>query len=466
MVDTAYRQLQPSRDQVAAWNRASSMLDGHVRTLRSCRAQLAALWPPESNAASAAYLGELDRLITAAEQTSTVAANNATQINHVANAIELTRAKLKPIYEEYVSNQQRLADYQKQIEQAGVIGGAIGQSYAGELGRTVGDRVGEGLFEAFTSPPVEDGRQEALNRQAHALMAQLDGAARDGGQRVKPPPEYLPPRTERDDGREIGDGSDDRAIPPPQVDPPSHRRVSDDAGPGQIEGDVGPGQIEGDVGPGPVTVLPHQPASPPYPTDDGPSLSTVLPPTAPTPGPTPGSPPVSPPVTPQPTASGPGLGAPPIISAVPPIGGGGGGGVGAGRVPPAPPVPGGVGRPGSLGSGGVLPPGGVIGGRPGTGVGGVPPTPVGGGTPRVNPVGGVIGPPGAAGTGRAGAAGAVGGAAPVGGRRGRSDGGERDHRRWDPDNPWEVEEGVAPSIEPNRRVSRHDTGGGVIGQDR
>jgi hypothetical protein len=36
----------------------------------------------------------------------------------------------------------------------------------------------------------------------------------------------------------------------------------------------------------------------------------------------------------------------------------------------------------------------------------------------------------------------------------------------DPTNPWEVEEGVAPVIEPDRRVYRHEPGAGVIGMGR
>ena len=65
LVDAARQKLQPSRDQVAAWERASSMLSGHAARLQNCRNQLAGLWPPEQNAASAAYMVELDRLIDA-----------------------------------------------------------------------------------------------------------------------------------------------------------------------------------------------------------------------------------------------------------------------------------------------------------------------------------------------------------------------------------------------------------------
>ncbi|MFD0974221.1 hypothetical protein ACFQ3X_37355, partial [Plantactinospora endophytica] len=72
------------------------------------------------------------------------------------------------------------------------------------------------------------------------------------------------------------------------------------------------------------------------------------------------------------------------------------------------------------------------------------------------------------GTRRSGAGGASGSGVPgtLGSARGRRDADEPDGREWDPDNPWEVEQGVAPEIEPNREAGRHEPGGGVLGKDR
>jgi hypothetical protein len=87
-----------------------------------------------------------------------------------------------------------------------------------------------------------------------------------------------------------------------------------------------------------------------------------------------------------------------------------------------------------------------------------------GGVQRVNPVGGVIGQqPGGrpAGVGQVPAAGMLGG--PQGQPRNRAAAAEG--KGWDPDNPWAVEEGVAPVISPD--VTRAvDPGPGIIGMDR
>jgi hypothetical protein len=53
---------------------------------------------------------------------------------------------------------------------------------------------------------------------------------------------------------------------------------------------------------------------------------------------------------------------------------------------------------------------------------------------------------------------------PTGGRAHRPE--EGDDGTWvggDPDNPWEVAEGVPPVIEPGHGEERHDPGPGVIG---
>ncbi|MFD0974411.1 MCP four helix bundle domain-containing protein, partial [Plantactinospora endophytica] len=396
LVDAARQRLQPSRDQVAAWERASSMLGGHASRLQDCRNQLAGLWPPEQNAASAAYMVELDRLIEASRQTSTAAQNNATHIGHVADAIEQARTKLEPIYNEYLENQRKLADYQRQVELAGDVGGVVGGAAGSRfgltaLGQKAGDFLGEGAMTLLTDPPVSDAQQAALVARARAVQVEMDGAARDGGGRIQPPPEYLPPPVPRgDDARQFDDDSDG-TVRPPVVNPPPRRRAEAE------REESRPGFIEGTPPPDLHTELtPEQVTPPRYPVDDGPTLTGVAPPTT--------APP--PPVAPVPP--GPPVGAPPPVSPVvpptigvpPPLGGPPGTGPGLGGVPRSTGAPGKVPGFGPAATTGV-PPGGVIGARPGGGVA-VPPGGVGapraGGVPRgINPVGGVIGPPGASG---------------------------------------------------------------------
>jgi hypothetical protein len=92
----------------------------------------------------------------------------------------------------------------------------------------------------------------------------------------------------------------------------------------------------------------------------------------------------------------------------------------------------------------------------------------------VNPVGGVIGGTGNPRVGPS-ATGARAGSGvmttgPMGmsganGRRAEPGAEELSERRWDPDNPWETAEGVAPVIEPDP-ISRIDPGPGIFGMDR
>ncbi|MFY1669983.1 hypothetical protein ACN27G_08485 [Plantactinospora sp. WMMB334] len=477
LVEAAQQRLRPSREQVAAWERVSSMLGGHASRLQDCRNQLATLWPPEQNAASAAYMVELDRLIEASRQTSTAAQNNATHIGHVADAIEQARTKLEPIYKEYLENQRKLADYQRQVELAGDVGGAVGGAAGSRfgltaLGQKAGDLLGEGTMTLLTDPPVSDAQQAALVARARAVQVEMDGAARDGGGRIQPPPEYVPPAVNRgDDAREFDDDSEG-TVRPPVVNPPPRRRA-------EAEGS-GPGYIEGTPPPQTQTELPPEQVDPPsYPGGDGPSLTGVAPPVPGPPPPVAPVPPGAPVVAPAPVPPV----VPPTIGVPSGLGGVPGPGPGVGPR-------GGTGVPGKVGPLGTgptgAPPGGVIGARPGGG-GGAPPGAVGasrsGGPPRgVNPVGGVIGtqggrPGGAGGTGagpagaravtrRGGAGGGAAGTGAPGGARGRRDPDEPEQRRWDPDNPWEVEQGVAPEIEPNRDVDRHEPGSGILGKDR
>ena len=113
MVGDARKELGPSRAQVLAWRRAVQALDEHRKNLEILRRQLAAKWPPETNAASAAYLAEIDRLVQAITQTSASAASNGAHIDHVANAIEKAEKDIEPLHREYLENQKKLAQYEK-----------------------------------------------------------------------------------------------------------------------------------------------------------------------------------------------------------------------------------------------------------------------------------------------------------------------------------------------------------------
>lgn len=127
---------------------------------------------------------------------------------------------------------------------------------------------------------------------------------------------------------------------------------------------------------------------------------------------------------------------------------------------------------GAVGARRVLPPGGVIGQQSGQGVRGGPGGRSGAGTAaragaarKWMPPGGVIGGNPEARGARSGAVGGR-GAAPGAGLGGRKLRREGEARRFDPDNPWAVEQGVPPVLEAPPEEGPHDAGPGVIGLDR
>ena len=73
---------------------------------------------------------------------------------------------------------------------------------------------------------------------------------------------------------------------------------------------------------------------------------------------------------------------------------------------------------------------------------------------------------GRAAAGRPVAAGSRTGQSYLAGQRKGRDERERGSQTWDPDDPWSVEHGVPPVLEPAEEPSFHDPGPGVIGIDR
>ena len=418
MVDAAKQGLQPSHDQVAALNKAQQMLSGHAQSLETARDQLAARWPPETNAASAAYLTELDRLIAAVHDTALSCAVNVFHINTVSDAIVQAHQTLEPLHNEYVNNEVVLDQYEAEINAFG----------AGASSIPGGSTIARGTAKLFTSPPVKDGRQDELTKQAQQAMISLSGAAQDGAAYIKPPSRYAPPTVGRsidDKSSEIGESdsvSRDGAIEPPNIDAPPYKRNqsgSAAAAPDQVVGAT--------TGFGPTlssfTSLPIQPApSPLPPVATGPGAMNTI---------------------------GTGNSIDQLHGLIPGLGGSPKAGVIRGPFR-------GVGSPQAS----------VIGNISGA-VGAVESTPS-----RANPMGGMLGPqPGVGGkspsrTTRSRIAGGN-EAATMGPqatrRRGRPTGSDE---RWDPNNPWELEDGVDPVIWPERPPERFDPGPGIIGIDR
>ena len=427
MVDAARQGLELSHDQAAGLNRAQQMLGGHAQSLEQARNQLAAKWPPDINAASAAYLGELDRLIAAVRETALSCAVNVFHINTVSDAIVQAHNALAPLHDEFVKNEKALALYDAEIN-------AFGNGAAAIPGSST---IARGAARSFTSPPVEDGRQDDLIRQAQEAMVPLAGAARDGATYIKPPARYVPPTVGSpidENPRELSDGSvsgsSDGAFPPPTIDAPAYTRNQTDTMTPPADGRSTPSSTGG----------------------SGPVLSGYSP--APT---TPGS---TPPIGTTNLIT-PGSRIDPHLGLLPELGTPTTGN--RGRVPGSPsPIKGRIGR-GPLGNNGVVR-GGVIGNVPvGTGAAATTPS-------RVNASAGVVGQQpvhrgkGAAGNPTASKHGATTGGAQD--RRGGRGSAAVDEAQRDPDNPWEIQEGVDPVIMPVPSPGRVDPGPGIIGIDR
>ena len=263
MVEAARQGLQPSHDQVAALSKAQQMLSVHAQSLETARDQLTTIWPPKTNAASAAYLAELDRLIVAVKDTALSCAINVFHINAVSDAIVQAHETLKPLHKEYVRNEGILAQYEAEINAFGEAGSAIPGS----------STIAKGTAKLFTSPPVDDSRQDELTKQAQQAMVPLSGAALDGAAYIKPPALYTPPTVDGNPvtenpyhfGSSGSDSGSGGAVRPPVIDPPASSRtrgnISDTT---QVDGGVAttpqPAQNSGpvlsDYTPAPVSSTP------------------------------------------------------------------------------------------------------------------------------------------------------------------------------------------------------------------
>jgi hypothetical protein len=283
-----------------------------------------------------------------------------------------------------------------------------------------------------------DHAEDELDEKARGVMSRAELVVRDYTPMLKPPPEYrLAPRSDtstpfdpsdtggggKAGGRDVGA---DAMVSPVPHDPPLPRPGADPVMPGNREWTPASPSGAG-VGSG------------------GPGLAGAPPPVTPPGG---GGPtPPAPPGGPTPSTVGPGLGGPGPTGAGP-----WGPGIGP-AVPPGMPV-----GPGGAGAG-RRPSASAASGRLGGGTG---PFPGGTQAGRAMPPGGVIGGAGAGGTPGATVPPAAGG-----GRGRRAEGAGGHGHGGDPDNPWEIEEGVPPVIEPAAESEpRHDPGPGVIGLGR
>ncbi|MGK5679232.1 hypothetical protein [Actinoplanes sp. URMC 104] len=406
---------------LTGWKRSADLLLEHRWQVQNYRDNLAAAWPPEKNAASAAYLARLDELIANLTETYEAAISNHDAFAAATLSLSLAQKDMEKITQEYAANKQLLLDYS-----------AAQQATSGQP-QPSPSPSGE-------QPPVAPGRQEELHQKAVTLLSGVSADLAQAQVRIQKPTLYRHVLT--DDVSQANDGQQYTAPPIPPVTP----------------------SFEGNGAGGLRTPRP----SATFPTNSPPPAGTTPPVTAaPQPGlvlggisPTP-SPPLAPPGGPLQPPTTPPTGTPSLITnpgVVPPNVGilppGGGPtaipsrGTGAPREAP---IRAGTQAPGSLH---VMPPGGLIGATPAAGLG--QPGSTRSAPSRVNPIGGVIGhnmPSGNAGTRSiAGAQQTGSSTAPYGqpGSRRSDRDSEANSTRWDPDNPWQTAEGVSPVVMPAR----------------
>ena len=432
------------------WRQSYELLNAHKWQVKSYRDALAVAWPPDKSKAANAYVGRLNEMLDNLDETYEAAMQNHRAFADAALSISLAQSDFDRIDREYSSNQTALNAFESKMAQ-------------------------DTTSTEKSTPPVADGRQEQLRQQAAVRLSGVSTDLAQAQAQIRQPTAYN--LTPIRDAPGSHDGSD---YVPPVIPPitPSYIETNATAerstrpsapfptGGGGAGGQAGISPITGQ----PVTAFPGSTQPVVNPHQPGLVLGGTGGPIA--------TPPAAgvPPVLPTGGSTGPLTNALPVPGTSPLLPTGGS----STRVPK--PSTGRIqGLPGEQGlrSSGVpegaraMPPGGLIGGpssRTAGQSGSARP-----GMRRVNPVGGMIGEGEAASRlGSRGAAplggepvvggNAAGGRPSTSGARGAVSegtlgqaGGRRSARKnsdetnsWDPDNPWETEEGVDPVLMPPR----------------
>nr|WP_205808549.1 hypothetical protein [Micromonospora sp. HNM0581] len=155
---------------VAGWRKIAELAGQHLERLRTYREHLAHAWPPETNAASHAYLAKLNELIDQVNHTRDAAATNQTALSAATQALSSSRAKIEEIHEEYADKLQQKRSWEQ----------------------TAADPKAAAASRAI-HPPVTDAELERLNVQARNIMYGLSIELQQAQTQLRHPP--LTPRT-------------------------------------------------------------------------------------------------------------------------------------------------------------------------------------------------------------------------------------------------------------------------------
>ncbi|GIJ08799.1 hypothetical protein Van01_20130 [Micromonospora andamanensis] len=150
---------------VAGWRKVAELSGQHLGRLRRHRERLAHAWPPDTNAASHAYLAKLDELIEQVQRTHDAAATNQTALSAATQALTSSRAKIQEIYDEYASKLQQRRSWEQ----------------------TAADPKAAAASRAI-QPPVSDSDLEKLNAQARTIMYGLSTELQQAQTQLRHPP--------------------------------------------------------------------------------------------------------------------------------------------------------------------------------------------------------------------------------------------------------------------------------------
>ncbi|GAA2886035.1 hypothetical protein Acy02nite_42120 [Actinoplanes cyaneus] len=392
------------KNLLLTWLQSADLLIDHLSRVKRYRDNLAEAWPPDKSQAAAKYLDRLDDLIAHLTSTYEAAVENHRALGAATSSIVGARFKLEPIYREYTANQQELSAYEAKL-------------------RTNAQVVGKYRAILPTPPTAVEARQFELQLQAQSLMSALSTDLAQAQLNITTPQHYKPAEKMGPPSEPID--SDSNNLHPsslplsasygnPQTNPASEAKTlnrndshsSEDANEGYLNPHNHPST--------PLQAATEIPRSP------TPALSGIEPSFSQLPSQLPSGPSES-----MPNTNGSTTYTTPGVAAQYPRTKGATPGIGHLAEPFRSGNPG---TPRSIA-------GGVIGGDP------VVAIPRAGGstnqTQRVNPNGGIIGHPGSA-------------LNPLGATT-RSKRLEESHQHrtaWDPDDPWQVDKGIAPVLLP------------------
>ncbi len=150
---------------VAGWRKIAELSGQHLGRLRTYRERLAQAWPPETNAASHAYLVKLDELIEQVQRTHDAAATNQTALSAATLALSSSRDKIEKIHQEYADKLQQKRSWEQ----------------------TAADPKAAAASRAIQSP-VTDSDLEQLNTQARNIMYGLSTELQQAQTQLRHPP--------------------------------------------------------------------------------------------------------------------------------------------------------------------------------------------------------------------------------------------------------------------------------------